>query len=121
MVYVTVSRYQTGEELRICRLRVDSLYNGDGTLKRMPGLVCVPECDTSQHIHFYYDRLTGKREAVLTDDNGNRRPFEMSFQDYQNHLIEEAMKENKAYISKPPYGFIRRIHGKRYPKPLELG
>jgi len=50
--------------------------------------------------------------------SGEKRPFEMTFPELRSHLIEKVMRENRAYVGTPPYGFIRQVQGKRYPEPL---
>lgn len=113
MVHETIPCYHTGEELRIGRWKLDSS-------KLTPGIIYVAEDDTNSHYHFYWNSKTKQYEAHIKDHiTMKKRPFEMTFKELRSYLIEKAMRENRAYIGKPPYGFVRQIEGRRYPKPLK--
>ena len=121
MVFESIHCYHTGEALPIGRWKVDSPYNLDGTLKRFRGILYIPEYDTSKRFHFFRDRITGMRGAVVTDnDTGEKRPFEMSLQQFRADIITKTEILTGIDKGAAPYGFIGKVHGKRFPKPLNL-
>ena len=112
MVHETIPCRHIEEELRIGRWKLDSS-------KQNTGIIYIAEDDTKSHYHFYWNTKTKRFEAHIKDHTTlKKRPFEMSFQEFRAHQIEKAMLEAGARIGEPPYGFVRQIQGRRYPKKL---
>lgn len=114
MVHESVPCYHTGEEIRVGRWKLDST-------KPIPGIVYITEDETDSHYHFYWNNQIKRFEAhIKYHDKRGRKPYEMTFQKFRGYQITKAMKEGGTYQGQPPYGFVRQVQGKRYPKKIKI-
>jgi hypothetical protein len=107
MVHVTIPCYNTGEELRIGKWKLDS---------SCWGIIFVPRDNPNNVHHYYYNEQTRHFEAHIKDNHTKRKqPLKTTFGETLDKRISEALSEDGVKSGKLPYGFIRQVSGTRYP------
>ncbi len=117
MVYATLVCYDTGQEFRIGRWKLDSPRHKSD----IPGIIFIDESDKESHYHFYFDSRIRQFGAHIKDNTTMERIlYGGTLGGLRRHLIEKIISEAGINTGKLPWGFVRQVEGMGYPKPLKF-